>query len=146
MESIATSITAQPSSTSHPLSTFLSYSRFSPAHYSFLTALTATVDPTCYSEANRRSHWREAMASELRALEENSTWTLEPLPLGKKPIGCKWVFKTKLRADGTVERHKARLVAKGYTQVEGIDYHETFAPVAKMTTVCCVLAVAAAKH
>ena len=144
-ESTASSSAAQSSGTSHPLSIFLSYSRFSHAHLSFLTALTASVEPTCYSEANRHSHWREAMASELRALEENSTWTLEPLPPGKKPIGCKWVFKTKLRVDGTIERYKARLVAKGYTQVEGIDYHETFAPVAKMTTVCCVLAVAATK-
>ncbi|XP_042958212.1 uncharacterized mitochondrial protein AtMg00810-like [Carya illinoinensis] len=52
------------------------------------------------------------MTAELRALEDNSTWTLEPLPLGKKPIGCKWVFKTKLKADGSVECYKAWLVAR----------------------------------
>ncbi|XP_058075536.1 uncharacterized mitochondrial protein AtMg00810-like [Magnolia sinica] len=86
------------------------------------------------------------MSTELRALEDNSTWTLEPLPLGKKPIEYKWVFKTKLKADGSIERYKAWLVAKGYTQVEGLDYHETFAPVAKMTMVHCLLAVAATKN
>lgn len=86
------------------------------------------------------------MQTEIQALEANNTWILTSLPSGKKPIGCKWVFKTKLCADGSIERHKARLVAKGYTQVEGLDYHDTFAPVAKLTTVRCVLAIAAARH
>ncbi|PKI38322.1 hypothetical protein CRG98_041280 [Punica granatum] len=72
--------------------------------------------------------------------------TLQSLPPGKKPIGCKWVFKIKRRADGTIERYQARLVAKGFTQIEDVDFHETFAPVAKLVTVRCLWTIAIAKQ
>jgi len=68
---------------------------------------------------------------ELQAFERNGTWILTELPTGKKSIGCKWLFKTKYRSNGTIERHKARLVIQGCRLQKGINYEETFAPVAK---------------
>lgn len=85
------------------------------------------------------------MNKELAALEANHTWELVHLPPSKRLVGCKWVYKVKLHVDGKVERYKARLVAKGYTQSKGIDYQETFSPVAKRVSVRTLLSVVAAK-
>ena len=73
--------------------------------------------------------WKAAADSEYEPLIKNETWKLVELPSGRKPIGCKWVFKVKYGSDGKIECFKERLVAKGYTQQYGIDYEETFSPV-----------------
>ncbi|VVA36032.1 PREDICTED: Retrovirus-related Pol poly from transposon, partial [Prunus dulcis] len=109
----------------------------------FVHQLSAIHIPTKVSEALKDPKWVQAIKEEMKALEKNQTWTLETIPRGKKTIGCRWVFTIKHNADGSIERYKARLVAKGYTQTYGIDYEETFAPVAKLNTVRVLLSLAA---
>ncbi len=90
------------------------------------------------------SKWEAAMQEEYASLMTNGTWELVPLLKDRKSVGCKWVFRTKKDASGHIVRHKAKLVAKGYSQVEGVDFNETFAPVAKFTTIRCMLAIGSA--
>jgi len=85
------------------------------------------------------------MDEEMATLDVNATWELVALPKDKKAIGCKWVYKIKHNADGSMNRYKARLVAKGYAQIYGIDYEETYSPIAKMTIVRAIIAMAIAK-
>jgi hypothetical protein len=86
------------------------------------------------------------MDKELSALHKTDIWDLVPLPPSKSVVGCRWVYKIKTNSDGSIERYKARLVVKGYSQQYGMDYEETFAPVAKMTTICTLIIVASIRQ
>ncbi|RVX05212.1 Retrovirus-related Pol polyprotein from transposon RE1 [Vitis vinifera] len=99
--------------------------------------------PNSVQEALADPRWKAAMNEEMKSLQKNETWELVECPPGKKPVGCRWIYTVKYKADGSIERFKARLVAKGYTQTYGIDYTETFAPVAKINTVRVLLSLAA---
>ena len=127
----------------YPISNYVKYEKLSNSYRSFLTVLGDIPIPNRVEEALQDPGWRAAMNEEMTALEKNNTWELTTLPRGKKAIGCRWVFTPKFQADSTLERLKARLVAKIYTQQQGIDYGETFAPVAKFNTVRVLIALAA---
>ncbi|KAJ9546605.1 hypothetical protein OSB04_019148 [Centaurea solstitialis] len=114
--------------------------------YHCYATLLSNHEPTSYKEASSSSHWQAAMQEELHALDKAQTWDSVPLPPGKRPIGSKWVFKIKTKSDGSIDRYKARLVAKGFNQEYGIDYEETLAPVARITSVRSLLAIAATKR
>jgi histone deacetylase 1/2 len=93
------------------------------------------------SEALFDKNWKQAMDLEFAALLKNKTWHLVPSPKGKNIINCKWVFKLKRKADGSIDKYKGRLVAKGYKQRYGIDYEDTFSPVVKASTIHLVLSI-----
>ncbi|GAU15685.1 hypothetical protein TSUD_109430 [Trifolium subterraneum] len=128
--------------TPYPINKYISHQNLSPSYSSYCMSLLTDHEPTTYAEASTHDCWIKAMQTELNALASNNTWAIVDLPAGIKPIGSKWVYKIKRKADGSIDRYKARLVAKGYNQVEGVDYFETFSPVEKMTTIRTILAAA----
>lgn len=104
--------------------------------------LAGIDEPRNYEQAVTEQGWKEAMQTEIEAIEKNNTWRLEELPAGHKPIKLKWVFKLKRDTNGEIIKHKARLVARGYVQKKGIDFEEAFAPVTRLETVRLLLALA----
>src|SRR3954463_1547 len=106
-------------------------------------AMLVDSEPVSIEEALKKKVWLNAMKEELEAIERNKTWKLTELPKKKKAISIRWVFKVKLKPDGSVGKHKARLVARGFLQKPGLDYFEVFAPVARHETIRLVIALAA---
>ncbi|GMI72814.1 hypothetical protein HRI_000950700 [Hibiscus trionum] len=107
----------------------------------FYTEASA-VEPKNVHQAMKSEEWKDAVQKEINALVEKGTWDLVQLPPDRIPIGCKWLFKIKRNADGSISRFKARLVAKGYSQQAGFDFSETFSPVVKAVTVRVILNLA----
>ena len=103
----------------------------------------AFQEPTCYDEAAKENGWRVAMEEELKMIKKNGTWELVDRPKNQKIIGVKWVFRIKYNSDGSVNKLKARLVVKGYSQEYGIDFLNTFAPMARHDTIRLLVALAA---
>lgn len=119
------------SCTKHLISNFVTYGHLSKPIQALVSNLTGVEIPKNTQEAWENQDWRKAITEEMHALEENGTWEIVQKCKNKTPVGCKWVFIVKYKADGSIDRYKSWLVAKGYTQTDGIDYLETFAPVAK---------------
>ncbi|KAK9078295.1 hypothetical protein SSX86_002352 [Deinandra increscens subsp. villosa] len=133
----------------HPMQTRAKSGIFKPKHQAHFAntsplhhALLSTHDPKTHTSALKREEWKEAMVTELQALHKNNTWLLVPRPPNRNIVGSKWLFRTKYRSDGSIERRKARLVAQGYSQIPGLDFTHTFSPVVKAATIRIVLTLA----
>jgi len=112
-------------------------------HHTLVSTLTKYTKPKSYEEASKHPGWVEAMNKEIDVLNSNQTWKYVYLPLRKKAISSKWVYKVKLNSDGTLERLKARLVIRSFTQQYGINFQEVIFLVVKMATIRAIIALAA---
>ena len=125
--------------------------RNAPERYGYLMEhdemlIIENDEPTSYQEVLSsidKQKWLDAMNSEMDSMYDNQVWNLVDLPKGAKSVGCKWVFKKKTDMEGNIVTYKARLVAKGFTQRQGVDYEETFSPVAMIKSIRILLAIAA---
>jgi hypothetical protein len=99
--------------------------------------------PSSYEEAAENQVWKDAMAEEYQSIMQNDVWDVFPRPKEKSVVSLKWIYKTKHTADGSIEKYKARFVARGFSKKQGIDYEETFAPVARYTSIKTILSLVA---
>ena len=111
-----------------------------------LQTIVTNCEPVNYQEAIEspdKVNWLKAMKEEMISIKSNNTYDLTDLPEGKRCIQCRWVYRIKRNLHGTIDRYKAGLVAKGFSQKPGIDYFETFSPVARYDTIRAILSIAA---
>jgi hypothetical protein len=100
-------------------------------------------EPTCFKEAIQKKEWGDAMTEEYQSIIKNDVWEIVPRPNNKYVVSSRWLFKIKHAANGSIEKYKTRFVARGFSQKKGIDYEETFAPVARYTSIRTIIALAA---
>jgi hypothetical protein len=111
------------------------------AYMALVTSITDT-EPQAFAQAVDQQVWREAMVEEYDSIVCNDVWEVVPRPVGKSVVTSRWLYKTKYAANGSIEKHKARFVARGFSQIKGVDYDETFASVARYTSIKSIIAIA----
>jgi hypothetical protein len=97
---------------------------------------------TCFEEAIKKQVWKDSMMEEYTSIMKNDVWEIVPRPKNKFVVSSKLIYKIKHAADGSIDKYKARFVARGFSQKEGVDYEETFAPMARYTSICAVMSIA----
>ena len=119
--------------------------RKKPKPYPSYVALMCNIvdkEPTCFEEATKKKESIYAMIEEYQSIRNNDVWEIVPRPKDKSVVSSKWIFKTKYSTNGSIEKYKAKFVAHGFSQNEGIDYDETFASVARYTSIRTILSLA----
>jgi hypothetical protein len=117
-----------------------------PERFCSYIAMVSSIresEPSTFKEATGRQVWRDAMMEEYNSIMKNNVWEVVPRPEGKSMVTSRWLYKLKHVADGSIEKYKARFVARGFSQVEGVDYDETFASVVRYTPIKAVISIAA---
>ena len=128
--------------TQYPIAHHVSPARLSPSYQSLALAVLTESIPKSYIEALQVPAWKEAMDVEYAAFIQRETWTLVPRPIDANVVSCKWVYSLKYNPDGSIARYKARLVARDFSQAYGLDYHETFSPVARLSSIRVLFSIA----
>ena len=128
--------------TQYPIAHHVSPARLSPSYQSFALAVLTESIPKSYIEALQVPAWKAAMDVEYAAFIQRETWTLVSRPIDANVVSCKWVYSLKYNPDGSIARYKARLVARGFSQAYGLDYHETFSPVARLSSIRVLFSIA----
>ena len=101
------------------------------------------IEPSSFEESVQEPTWVDSMVEEYDSIVRNNAWEIVPMPVGKSVVGSRWIYKVKQAFDGSVEKYKERFVARCFSQIEGIDYEETFAPVTRYSSIRTILALSA---